>query len=140
MPVIEKKKLLKDIKNKCLIKSKLYTKRYKKLKRIDQVIDLTISFLNSANIALLISGLEFPPVWIGCIVCSSGTLILSRLQQTYNLKHKYNTHNNTIIYYNDISREITNTLYRNHLTNEQLEDFIEYINSKLSLIEDNEII
>jgi len=140
MPIKEKKELLKKIKNKCKIKSEQYIKRYKRLKKIDQRLDLTISFLNSANIALLISGLTFQPVLIGCLVCSSSTLILSRLQQSYNLKHKYNCHNNTVNNYNDIVREITNTLYRNHLTNEQLEDFIEYINSKISLIEDTTII
>ena len=140
MPVEAKKKLLKEIKINCILKSREYTKRHKKLKRIDQAIDLTVSFLNSCNLALLLTGLSFQPVWIGCIVCSSGALILSRLQQTYNLKHKYNSHNNTVLYYNDISREIITVLHKNHLTNEQLEDFIEYINGKINLIEDNEII
>lgn len=140
MPIQDKKKLLKEIKNRCIKKSREYKKRYKRLKKWDDRIDLLVSFLNSANIACLISGLTYPPILIASIVCSGLGLIISRVQQSYNFKHRYTTHNNTINNYNDISREITNTLFRNHLTNEQLEDFIEYINSKLSIIEDSQIL
>ena len=140
MGISEKKSLLKEIKNRCIKKSKEYKSRYKKLKKWDERIDLIVSFLNSINIACLISGLTFPPILFASIACSSLSLIISRVQQSYNFKHRYTTHNNTINNYNDISREITNTLFRNHLTNEQLEDFIEYINSKLSIIEDSQII
>jgi hypothetical protein len=140
MPIESKKKLLKEIKNRCIKKSKEYKSRYKKLKRTSDRIDLLVSFLNSANIACLISGLTYPPVLFASIACSSLSLIISRVQQSYNFKHRYTTHNNTVNQYNDIAREITNTLYRNHLTNEQLEDFIEYINSKLSIVEDVQIL
>jgi len=140
MPISDKKDLLKNIKNHCIKKSGEYKKRYKKLKKMDDRINLIVSFLNSANIACLISGLTYPPVLFGSIACSSLSLIISRVQQSYNFTNRYERHNNSVNSYNDIAREITNTLYRNHLTNEQLEDFIEYINSKLSIIEDNSII
>lgn len=140
MPIQDKKKLLKEIKNRCIKKSKEYKKRYKRLKKWDDRIDVLISFLNATNIALLICGFTFQPILFGCIACSSGSLVLSRVQQTYNFKHRYSTHQNTCNQYNDISREITNTLYRNHMTNEQLEDFLEYINSKLSIIEDTQLL
>ena len=119
MTVKDKKNLLKEIKNRCIKKSKEYKSRYKKLKKWDDRIDLIVSFLNSANIACLISGLSYPPILFGSIACSSLSLIISRVQQSYNFKYRYTTHNNTINQYNDISREITNTLFRNHLTNEQ---------------------
>jgi len=140
MPVAEKKSLLHKIKTDCIKKSKRYKLRYIRLKKWDDRIDVSISFLNAANIALLICGFTFQPILFGCIACSSGSLVLSRVQQTYNFKHRYSTHQNTCNQYNDISREITNTLYRNHMTNEQLEDFLEYINSKLSIIEDTQIL
>ena len=121
MDISEKKDLLKEIKNRCIKKSKEYKVRYTKLKRIDESIDLIVSFLNSANIACLISGLSISPILFASIACSSLSLVIVRVQQLYNFKHLYTTHNNTVNQYNDISREITNTLYRNHLTNEQLE-------------------
>lgn len=140
MPIEDKKNLLKKIKNNCIEKSKEYLIRYKRLKKYDEIIDIIISFLNSANIACLISGLSYPPILFASIACSSISFIISRLQQSYNFKHRYTTHNNTVNNYNEIIREITNTLYRNHLTNEQLEDFIEYINSKLDIIESTSIL
>jgi len=140
MPIENKKILLKKIKNNCIEKSKQYLVRYKRLKKIDDIIDIIISFLNSANIACLISGLSYPPILFASIACSSVSFIISRAQQSYNFKHRYTTHNNTVNNYNELIREITNRLYRNHLSNEQLEDFIEYINSKLDIIENTSIL
>lgn len=140
MGIIEKKELLNKIKNKCNDKAKYYFTRYKKLKKYDDVIDIIISFLNSVNIACIISGLAIPPILYAAIACSGLSLIISRVQQAYNFKHRYSTHNNTINNYNELVREVTNTLYRNHLTNEQLEDFIEYINSKIDIIESTSIL
>lgn len=140
MPIKDKKELLHNIKKNCIKKSNEYKQRYKRLKKIDDITDLTVSFLNSINIACLISGLTYPPILFASIACSSISLVISRVQQSYNFKHRYTNHNNTVNQYNDITREITNTLYRNHMTNEQLEDFIEYINSKLSIIEDSQIL
>jgi len=140
MSIQDKKKLLKEIKNRCIKKSKEYKKRFKRLKKWDDRIDLLVSFLNSANIACLISGLTYPPILIASIVCSGLGLIVSRVQQSYNFKHRYTTHNNTINNYNEVAREIITILHRNHLTNEQLQEYIEYINSKLDIIEGSSIL
>lgn len=140
MPIEQKKKLLQEIKIKCIDKAKGYTIRYKKLKKYDDITDLIVSFLNSANIACLISGLSYPPILIACLVCSGVSFIISRVQQSYNFKHRYTTHNQTINNYNELSREIVNTLYRNHLTNDELDDFIQYVNSKIDIIESTSII
>lgn len=140
MPVEDKKNLLKKIQNECINKSKYYLTRYKRLKKIDDIIDIIESFLNSVNIACIISGMINPMLLFISLACSSVSFIILRVQQAYNFKHRYTIHNNTVNNYNEIVREITNTLYRNNMNNEDIEHFIQYINSKLDIIESTSIL
>lgn len=140
MPIKDKINVLKAIKKDCRENSLSYKKRYKKLKKIDDAIDLINSILNASSIALIMSIPAIPPLFIGSGVCSSIQFIISRSQDKMNLKQKYNRHLTSSNQYENLMREIITVLNKNHLTNEQYEAYIEEVHDKLSLISDTALL
>lgn len=140
MPIEDKKKLLREIAKKAVIKSKMYKRRHKKLKFIDNMIDLFISGCCACSMSLTILGIMFPPLLIPSAVLSGSAFVVAQIQRQYNFKNKYNMDGITYTQLKELSREINIILRKNHLSNNDLIDVIEDINNKLSLIEDTAII
>ena len=140
MPISDKKKLLRDMAKDCIAKSKLYRKRHKKYKWIDDCIDLTNSILVGGSMSLTIMGITFPILLVPSAVLSGIAFVLSQAQRQYNLKHRYNMDSITCIQLQELSREISIVMRKNHMTNEEYEDFLNDVSNKLSLIEDTAII
>jgi hypothetical protein len=84
--VKEKRKLLRDIHNKCMTEHKAYKKRYKKLKWRDDLVDVAHTSLNMSAVALTISGFGVPPLLIASASCAGLGLVLAQAQKTYNSK------------------------------------------------------
>lgn len=140
MPIKEKIKILNDIKKECLKKSNLYKKRYKKLKKRDDITDFTTSILNASSISLILASPAIPILFIPASICSSLQFIISQVQSKIDMKNKYNHHLTTSYQYENLCREIVVVLSKNHLSNEQYGDYIEELNDKLSLIQDSQIL
>lgn len=140
MPISDKKKLLREMAKKCVDKSKLYKKRHKKLKWRDDMIDLSTSILVGGSMSLTIMGITFPILLIPSAVLSGIAFVLSQAQRQYNLKHRYNMDGITCIQLQELSREISIVMRKNHLSNDDYEDFLNDVSNKLSLIEDTAII
>ena len=140
MPIEDKIKYLKDLKEECKTNSKKYYNAYKRLKWKDDVIDILTSLLNATSIALMISGLTFPPILIGAISCSGIAYVITQVQRSYNLKYRYTLHDITHKQYLDTIKKIDEVLTKNGLTGEQYEYFIQNMNEKCSLIDDARII
>ena len=140
MPISDKKKLLREMAKNCVNKSKLYRKRHKKYKFRDDIIDLSVSMMVGASMSLTIMGITFPILLIPSAILSGIAFVLSQAQRQYNLKHRYNMDSITCIQLQELSREISIVLRKNHLSNEDYEDFLSDVSNKLSLIEDSAII
>jgi hypothetical protein len=140
MPIDDKRKYLNELKDKCFEESKAYKKRYKLLKKKDDAIDVFTSAMNSAVIALTISGFVLAPLLIVSASLSGVSFVIQQGQRTYNLKRKYIQHDITIKQYDALAREIISTLQRNHMSSAEYDDFIEQVNDKWALIDDSRII
>jgi len=140
MPISDKKKLLREMAKNCVNKSKLYRKRHKKYKFRDDIIDLSVSMMVGASMSLTIMGITFPILLIPSAILSGIAFVLSQAQRQYNLKHRYNMDSITCIQLQELSREISIVLRKNHLSSEDYEDFLNDVSNKLSLIEDTAII
>ena len=140
MPVDDKRKYLNELKDKCFEESKAYKKRYKRLKRKDDAIDVITSGMNASVIALTISGFVIPPLLIVSASLSGFSFVIQQSQRQYNLKRKYIQHDITIKQYDALAREIISTLQRNHMSSAEYDDFIEQVNDKWALIDDSRII
>jgi len=144
-PIIENNKsfdkinILKEILKDCQNSSKNYKRKYKKTKRIDDMLDLTNALLSGTSISLIAVGFTIPPFLIASASLSSIAFILSRCQDKYNFKSRYTQNHLTLCQYNDLAREIRAVLSKNNLTSDQYQLFIEECYDKMSLIEDSQI-
>ena len=141
-PVIgnNKRKILHDIKKDCYNKVKIYKKKYKKIKKIDDIIDMSCALMTGTSIALTISGFTIPPLLIASAVTSGASFCISRVQDKINFKSKYTKHNMTINQYNNLIREIITILTKNHLTPDEYHKYIIEVYDKISLIDDSALI
>ena len=136
----EKRKLLRDIHKKCLAEHKAYKKRYRILKKYDDFVDVAHTTLNMSAVALTISGFGAPPLLIASATCAGCGLVLSQAQKTYNSKVKLTNYSVCVAQYDELAREITATLFRNHMQSADYQEFIEIVHQKLSMIDDSKLI
>ena len=136
----DKRRVLRDIKQKCIKYVKSNTKKYLKLKFINDMLDLSLAFLQSAGISCTVLGMTYPVLLPISAVVSGVAFIGSRLQDKYNFKTKLAQHQLTIRQFNHISREIVAVLSKNNLSEDEYYNYIIEIQDKISLIEDSSII
>lgn len=140
MPIEDKIKLIKKQKDNCIGLSNSYKKRYKKTKFKDDCIDVIGGILSASSTSMTIAGITFPPILIGAVVSGGLSFVITQTQRQINLKNRYNKYATTAIQYEQIAREISVVLRKNHMTNKEYEDFLEDINSRLDLIDDTRIL
>lgn len=132
--------LLYQIKIECIISSKTHKEKHLKLKKIDDRVDIICTCLSGVSTALLISGFLIQPLLIASAVCSGISFVISNIQRSYDFKNRYIQHNISYYQYLELAREINTVMYKNHLTNDEYQDFIIDINNRISLFHDTEII
>ena len=137
MPIQTKIEALKKIKNTCKNNFIEYNNKYKKYKRIDDIIDFFASILNASSITLILSTPALPPLFIASAVCSSLQFIITRAQDKMKIKDKYNQFKTTSNQYDALRREILTVLSKNNLSNEEYESYLEEVNDKINLILDS---
>lgn len=136
----EKRKLLRQIHKTCLNEAKYYKKKYKRLKLKDDICDVAHTALNMSAVALTISGFGAPPLLVGSACCAGLGLVISQCQKTYNSKVKLTNYNVALCQYEELCREITAVLHRNHMSSAEYQEYIEDVNAKLSMIDDSKLI
>jgi hypothetical protein len=136
----QKINILRKIMYDCKEKVEIYKKKYRKLKKIDDVIDVFTSFLTGSSITCTISGMTAPQLLIVSASLSGLAFIMSGVQDKYNLKRRYEQHKMSIQQYSNLIREIIAVLSKNNLTSEEYHNYITEIYDKISLIEDSSLI
>jgi hypothetical protein len=140
MPILQKKSLLRQMAKDCVDKSILYRKRYKKYKWRDDMIDIFTSSCVACSMSLTIVGITYPVLLIPSAILSGIAFVTTQAQRQYDFKRRYNMDGITYTQLVELSREINIVLRKNHMTNEEYEDFVSDVSNKLSLIEDTAII
>jgi len=140
MTIEDKRKYLNNLKDICFNQSKKYKLRYRKLKHRSDMIDVATSSMTASVIALTISGFVIPPLLIVSCSLTGLSFVIQQGQKTYQFKRKYIQHSITITQYDALAREIISVLYRNHMTSNEYDEFIDAMNDKLALIDDTRII
>jgi hypothetical protein len=136
----DKRKLLKDIHKECIKHHMYYKKRYKRLKLKDDIIDVLHTSLNMSAVALTLSGFGLPPLLIASASCAGMGLVLSQAQKTYQSKIRLTNFNVCVTQYEELAREITAVLHRNHMDSSMYQEYIEDVYQKMSLIDDSKLI
>lgn len=139
-PKTNKINILRKIIDDCRKKVKLHKKKFKKLKKIDDVLDAMNAFLTGGSISCTVIGMQLPPLLIVSASLSGTAFIISRVQDKYNLKRRYEQHKITIQQYQGLVREILSVMTKNNLSAEEYQSYVEEIYDKISLIEDTSII
>lgn len=138
--VKDKRKLLKDIHRECIKQHLYYKKRYKKLKFRDDMVDILHTSLNMSAVALTLSGFGLPPLLIASASCAGLGLVLTQGQKTYQSKIRLTNFNVCVTQYEELAREITAVLHRNHMDSSMYQEYIEDVYQKMSLIDDSKLI
>jgi len=139
-PEIRKKvELLKKELKTILELSSAYQKKYRSLKKKDDIIDFGNSVLTGTAIICIVVGFANPIALISAGVLNGVAFVANRAQAQWNLKHRYNTHRTTWEQYSSLAREITTVLHKNNLTSEQYGDYLEEVYAKISLIQDSQL-
>jgi hypothetical protein len=140
MPIEDKKKVLKQLRQECMKNYKEYSERYRRLKRKDNITDGVCSVLNCGTIVCIVNTPVVPPLFIPSAVCSGLQFIISRYTEKMRWKDKYNQYLTTANQYYALNKEILVVLHKNHLTNEQYGDYISEITDKLNLVRDTQLL
>ena len=136
----DKRKRLRDLHKHCLVQSGFYRRRYKRLKRKDDICDITHTCLNMGALAMALSAITFPPLLIASGACSGLGLVLVQGQRTYNSKTRLTNYNVATLQYEELSREINAILLRNHMKSKEYLEYIDDVNAKLNMINDSKLL
>ena len=136
-----KKKMVVQHAIKCQKLSQLHYLKYRKLKRIGTWTQVIINTLNAVSVSSLVMNLSPKNIniLILSLVVTTLSALLSVVMSTYEVGHKIHSHHTSYLQYLDISRDTFNRLRINSLTSKDLDEFLNNINTKLGLIEDQSL-
>jgi hypothetical protein len=137
----EKQVLLNNLIKEIDSKKNLYENKTIKLKNIDNILEMIISFLSVSSTSVLIIGLtHLNPVLLICgTVLSSLSGILNAVKNVSGIQRKIEIHKTTFLNLKELSRESKIILARNHLTSDDKINLLNDISNRLSLIDDSSI-
>jgi len=137
----EKQVLLNNLIKEIDSKKNLYEKKTIKLKNIDNILEIVISFMSVSSTSVLIIGLtHLNPVLLICgTVLSSLSGILNAVKNVSGIQRKIEIHKTTFLNLKELSRESKIILARNHLTSDDKINLLNDISNRLSLIDDSSI-
>ena len=137
----EKQALLNNLIKEIDSKKNLYEQKTIKLKNIDSILEMIISFMSVSSTSVLVIGLtHLNPVLLICgTVLSSLSGILNAVKNVSGIQRKIESHKTTFLNLKELSRESKIILARNHLTSDDKINLLNDISNRLSLIDDSSI-
>ena len=114
--------------------------RFVNLKNTNTVLKSCVNVLNVVSISNLIVA-QLPVTQIVTIIAlctSSSSGLITALLNTYDIEFKINAYHTTYLQLSDLYRDISARLKINNLSSHDLDIFLNEINGKLGLIEDNQ--
>lgn len=133
-----KRELIYKILGEVSLKKKAYFKKMAKLKRLDDSLEVVITGCGAVAVSSLIATIATinPVTLIIGAVFSSVSTVGGAMKRVYNTQGKYESCKTTFNQLSDLERESRAVLVRNHLESNDLQNLLDDINNRLSLIED----
>ena len=137
----EKQVLLNNLIKEIDAKKNLYESKSIKLKNIDNILEMVISFLNVSSTTCLVMGLSHlnPILLITGTIMGAVSGVMSSVKSVSGIKRKIETHKTTFLNLKELSRESKIVLARNHLTADDKIALLNDISHRLSIIDDSAI-
>jgi hypothetical protein len=123
------------------LKKKAYFKKMGKLKKLDDGLEAFITGCGAISVSSLIATITvLNPITliIGAVFTTISTVV-GAVKRVYNIQGSYESCKTTYNQLSDLERESRAVLVRNHLESRDLQNLLDDINNRLSLIEDTSI-
>ena len=123
------------------IKKVAYFKKMAYLKKLDDGLEAIISGCGAVAVSSLIATISSvnPVTLIVGAVFTSISTVSGAMKRVYGVQAKYESCKTTFNQLSDLERESRAVLVRNHLDSSDLQNLLDDINNRLSLIEDSAI-
>ena len=137
----EKQVLLNNLIKEIDTKKNLYEQKTIKLRNIDNMLEMVITFLNVSSTTSLVLGLSHinPVILITGTVIGAISGILNAVKNVSGIQRKIEVHKTTYLNLKELSRESKIILSRNHLTSDDKIALLNDISHRLSIIDDSAI-
>ena len=137
----EKQALLNNLIKEIDSKKNLYEQKSIKLKNIDNILEMIITFLNVSSTTSLVMGLSHlnPILLITGTVMGAISGIMNSVKNVSGIQRKIEVHKTTFLNLKELSRESKIILARNHLTSDDKIALLNDISHRLSIIDDSAI-
>ena len=133
-----KKKLIGRILDGVNRKKNLHKQRAMKYKNLDNIFEGILIALSTITLSTVVLQYmdESPLIMLTSAICSSLNMVGSTVKKTIGLSNRWAESKGIYTTLNDLSREITIMLAKNHLTSDDLDNMLNDFHHRLSLIED----
>lgn len=137
----EKQVLLNNLIKEIDMKKNLYEQKAIKLKNIDNILEMIISFLNVTSTTSLVMGLSHINPILLIIGTTLGGIsgVMNAVKNVSGIQRKIEAHKTTFLNLKELSRESKIILARNHLTSDDKIALLNDISHRLSIIDDSAI-
>lgn len=134
----EKQALLNNLIKEIDTKKNLYEQKTIKLRNIDNMLEMVITFLNVSSTTSLVLGLSHinPVILITGTIIGAISGILNAVKNVSGIQRKIEVHKTTYLNLKELSRESKIILSRNHLTSDDKIALLNDISHRLSIIDD----
>ena len=122
-------------------KKAFFKKMAKRIKRLDDSLEAVITGCGAVAVSSLIATIATinPITLIVGAVFTSVSTVGGAMKRVYNTQGKYESCKTTFNQLSDLERESRAVLVRNHLESTDLQNLLDDINNRLSLIEDTSL-
>ena len=136
-----KRELIYNLLGEVSVKKKAYFKKMAKLKRLDDSLEAVITGCGAIAVSSLVATIATinPITLIVGAVFTSVSTVGGAMKRVYNTQGKYESCKTTFNQLSDLERESRAVLVRNHLESTDLQNLLDDINNRLSLIEDTSL-
>ena len=137
----EKQVLLNNLIKEIDTKKNLYEQKSIKLKNIDNILEMIITFLNVSSTTCLVMGLSHlnPILLLAGTITGAISGVMNSVKNVSGIQRKIETHKTTFLNLKELSRESKIILARNHLTADDKIALLNDISHRLSIIDDSAI-
>lgn len=135
------KELIMKLLDEVQIKKQIYRKKMIQLKKIDDITEAVLiacGGISMSNLLVTVAVINPVTLIIGSVFASINA-VGSAVKRVVDVKAKFESTKTTVNQLSDLERETRAVLTRNHLEKKDLQNLLDDMNNRLSLIEDSSL-
>ena len=135
------KELILKLLDEVQIKKQIYSKKMIQLKKIDDITEAVLiacGGISMSNLLVTVAIINPVTLIIGSVFASINA-VGSAVKRVVDVKAKFESTKTTVNQLSDLERETRAVLTRNHLEKKDLQNLLDDMNNRLSLIEDSSL-